>query len=65
MATVVMDQAIKNRLHWYLSRYPNNIQGARIDAEEWALRYLEGIGAKITIEENERIKRIINQELNK
>ena len=63
MTTVVMDQAIRNRIHWYLSQYPDKYQEAKTDAENWVYRYIEGIGETMTIEEREKILQIINQEL--
>ena len=63
MSTAVLNQAIRNRLHWYLSRNPRKYQEARTDAEDWALRYAEGIGTLITAKEREQILQIINQEL--
>ena len=63
MPTNVLNQAIRNRLHWYLSRNPQMYQEARIDAEDWVLRYVEGIGTLMTDKEKEKILEIINQEL--
>ena len=63
MPTTILDQAIKNRLHWYLSRNPRKYQEARNNAENWTLRYIEGTGTTITPEEQEKILQLINHDL--
>ena len=63
MLNGVTKQAIRNRIHWYVSHNPNNIQGARKDAEDWTIRYLEGIGTPLTNELRESIQQLIDQEI--
>ena len=63
MLNGVTKQAIRNRIRWYVSRNPNNIQGTKKDAEDWAIRYLEGIGTTITDKLRESIQQLIDQEI--
>ena len=63
MLNGVTKQAIRNRIRWYVSRNPNNIQGTKKDAEDWTIRYLEGIGTTKTEKLRESIQQLIDQEI--
>ena len=63
MLNGVTKQAIRNRIRWYVSHNPNNILGTKKDAEDWAIRYLEGIGTTITDMLKESIQQLIDQEI--
>ena len=56
-------KSIINRLQSYLHRFPNNYDGARKDAYNWAIGYPQGYGDVLSVEDKSEINSIINEEL--
>ena len=63
MLNGVTKQAIRNRIHWYVSHNPNNIQVARKDSDDFTIMYLELILKNLNNELRESIQQLIDQEI--